>query len=278
MLAPLSAADLTIATDLLVEGFPERGGAFWAKALATLARFGGDGHPLGFLLVQKNEPVGVILTPSSLRRRADGSLQRIVNLSSWYVRPTHRWRSGVMLKSIIADAGAVYTDLTPTENVRQMLPSLGFAPLNIGVQLSFLPALAALFGGRSGAVRPAVAAEWDAAQGPDWSLIEGHCELDCAPLLVEGPAGETRIVYQHRKGSRVAKLVYIESHERLRPAMGRLAAYLLRRGCAFVYLPVRDKRVGFGSIFLSRGVCFAKGGDFADRTDILGSERILFDV
>lgn len=269
---------MSAATDLLVEGFPERGRAFWTQSVATLARFADGDHPLGFLLIDKDEPVGVILTPSSMRRRADGAAQRIVNLSSWYVRPAHRWRSGRMLKSVIAQEGVIYTDLTPTERVRQMLPALGFAPLNIGIQLSFLPALA-LFGGRSGAVTTAGEADWRAASdGPDWSLIDDHGAFECTPLMVDSPAGATRIVYQRRRGSSLARLVYVESHERLRPAMGSLAAYLLARGCALLRMPARDRRVGFGSIFIARAVWFAKGDDFADRTDILGSERILFDL
>ncbi|PPD43348.1 MAG: hypothetical protein CTY15_09955 [Methylocystis sp.] len=279
MLERLSAAHFDIAVDLLVEGFPDRNRSFWTTALATLERFSAADYPFGHLLVAKGEPVGVILTPTSLRRRAEGPPQRIVNLSSWYVRPSHRWRCGLMMKLVMADPEATYLDLTPTERVRQMLPALGFVPINAGVELSFLPVLA-LAGGRSGVVSPADEPRWGSTDGPDWSLIEQHRALDCVPLIVEGPAGSTRIVYKilRRNGLRVAKLVYVESHERLRPAIGRLSAYFLRCGCMFMRTPARDAKVGFGSIFAPQGVWYAKGGDFSDRTEILGSERLLFGI
>jgi hypothetical protein len=280
MLEPLTAGQFDIAADLLVEGFPDRGRSFWTTALAVLERSSAAGHPIGFLLMAKGEPVGVILLPTSLRRRAAGPPQRIVNLSSWYVRPEHRWRCGLMMKSVMADPDAVYLDLTPTERVRQMLPALGFAPINAGTEISFLPVVA-LAGGRSGDVRPATEAEWGVSDGPDWSLIEQHRAFDCAPLLVDGAAGPVRIVYEiiRPHGIRMAKLVYVESHARLRPAMGRLAAYLLRRGCLFMKMPARETTAPpLGSFFRPHGFWYAKGDTFADRTDILGSERILFGV
>lgn len=279
MLRPLSAEDFNVATDLLVEGFPERGRAFWREALATLQRCGDPDLPIGFLLLDKDSPAGVVLTPSSLRRRSGGEARKFVNLSSWYVRPRYRWRSGPMLKSVVADAQAVHIDLTPTDRVKQMLPAFGFEPISIGIEVAILP-LVALSGGGSAVVRAATAADWPSADGPDWALIERHREFGCAALMVDGPAGSTRVVYQivRRRGLRVARLVYVESHERLRPAMGRLARHLLGRGCAILRLPAKDARVGFGSIFLRRGVWYAKGDDFADRTDVLGTELILFDI
>lgn len=282
MIEALSESNWTLAVDLLVEGFPERDRAFWEGGLANLRRYGGNtaaGAPLGFLFFEKQAVAGVLLTPAYLRRRADGSAQKIVNLSSWYVRPKQRWRAGLMLKTIIADPDVVYTDLTPTEKIQQMLPALGFAPINAGIELIFLPA-AALTGGWAGAARPADPATWGFATAPDWATIDAHRALGCVPLCLDGPSGTCRIVYQkgHYSGATAASLVYVESHAKLRPALGALARHLLARGIMLLRLPAQNARVGLGSVFRPRNIWFAKGDTFADRTDVLGSELTLFGV
>jgi hypothetical protein len=280
MIEALSTSGWAVAIDLLVEGFPERSRAFWECALANLQRYGGNadaGAPLGFLFFEKQSPAGVILTPAYLRRRADGSPLKIVNLSSWYVRPEQRWRAGLMLKSIIADQSVVYTDLTPTERVRQILSALDFAPINAGVELAFLPALA-LTGGWTGATRPADPETWTFPLGPDWAAVEAHRALGCVPLCVDGPSGTCRIVYRRARyrNAPAASLVCVESHAKLRPGMGALARHLLARGIVLLLLPAQSARVGLGSVFRPRDIWFAKGDAFADRTDVLGSELTLF--
>lgn len=282
MIEALSASNRSVALDLLIEGFPERSRAHWERALANLQRYGGNaeaGAPLGYLYFERRSLAGIMLTPAYLRRRADGSPQKIVNLSSWYVRPKQRWRAGLMLKSIIADRDVVYTDLTPTPKVRQMLPALGFAPISVGVELAFLPAVA-LIGGWAGAVRPADPVTWMNAPGPDWAVIEAHRALGCVPLCLDGPSGTCRIVYRKALYGKApaASLVYIESHAKLRPSLGPLARHLLGRGIAVLHLPAKNARVGLGSVFRPRDIWFAKGDEFADRTDVLGSELTLFDL
>ena len=120
MLHALTENHFPTAAALLAEGFPERSRAFWSHGLGRLARHAGNascGVPLGALWLSDGEPVGVALTPASPRTRPDGSPRPVVNLSSWYVRPPHRWRAPLMLRALLRDPRATYVDLTPSPPV-----------------------------------------------------------------------------------------------------------------------------------------------------------------
>lgn len=273
MLHPLSAKDLDKAMELLVEGFPERPRAFWEKAVERLRQHGGNAaadHPYGFIWITQGRQTGVALTPAVARVAPCGATRRLVNISSWYVRPDQRWRAALMLKSLLSDPEAIYTDLTPTPAVRKMLPSLGFRPINRGTHIAPIP-IAALR--RSGGTLATVATDAAAA------AITGHAAVGCEPVRLAGPSGETLVVYRgaRRFGVPVANLVYVESHRALAAAYGALARHLLARGFAFMRAPALDEPAPFGSALLPTGIWYVRGDYFEDRTDVVGSELTLFD-
>lgn len=275
MLHPLSPADLDQAASLLIEGFPERSPSFWHASLDRLRHHGGNaeaGFPPGFLWLRKGEPVGVALTPAALRPDRTGSRHRVVNVSSWYVRPDERWRAPLMLKNLVKTPDTVYTDLTPTAAVRAMLPGLGFRPINRGTEIVFLPAAALRFRRGDRVTTP--------SPDDDLSLMNGHRALGCIPLVVEGPAGPTLIVYRRTQVRKIpaASLVYVESHRRLAAGIGALARHLMRHGLFFLRAPAVGASLGLGSVVLPAAFWFARGGDFDDRTDVIGSELTLFDL
>lgn len=275
MLHPLVAADLDRTAALLVEGFPERDPDFWRGALDTLGRHGGNraaDFPPAFLWISGGEPSGVALTPAVLRRMPDGTTRRIVNISSWYVRPEQRWRAPLMLKSLLKPADTLFLDLTPSPAVRRMLPGLGFRPINRGTRVAVLP-LAALRR-RAGERAVVLAADEDPPE------MEGHRALGCVPALVEGPAGRSLVVFRRTriKGVPAAELVYVESHRALAAAFGALARMLTGRGFVVLRMPALDEPDPFGTRTLPAGLRYAHGDHPADRTDVLGSELTLFNL
>ncbi len=277
-------ADLADAERLLSEGFPGLPAAFWAAVLARLKRYGGNadaGVPLGYLMLDGEEPVGVMLTPARLQRQPDGRVQRIVNLSSWYVRPAFRWRAGLMLRHVLADDAAVYTDLTPTPEVQKMLPLLGLHPLNRGVALHLLPLLC-LHPGRGARLRLLGSDEPAPPGGPPRDMVEAHRELGCLPLLLDHAGGQALLVCKRVRvrGIPAAQLVYADSQALLLRHRGALARGLLAFGLMLFVHDTQAISLSPTRLFRRRDIWFARrpadgGPAFDDRTDVFASELCI---
>lgn len=282
MLTPLEASDARTATALLREGFPQRSPRFWAEALARLARHPGNrlaDQPLGYLLWDASEPVGVALTVGCVRVGQDGGRVRRVNVSSWYIRATHRWRAGLMLRRLFADPHTVYTDLTPTPEVRRILPAFGLQAMNRGVQIDLLPShLGRAWRTRRAQVLP---------EGRDWlacglsaEVLDAHRALGCLPLLLPHAQGDDLVVVRPKRlrGVPAARVVFAQSNARLAEGLAALAPPLLARGMLCLESDCRapQDRASRGW-FRPRDVWFARGDAFEDRTDHLSSEICLFD-
>jgi hypothetical protein len=280
---PFDETDFPRAALLLHEGFPHLSVPFWAGALKRLRDYAGNEEaqvPLGWFMLAGDEAVGVVLTPASVRLRPDGAggsaVQRVVNLSSWYVRPHYRWRAGFMLRAILSDRATIYTDLTATPDVQKMLPVLGFSQINRGVALHFLP-LTSCLPARGASVRLLTDAEPAALPGPPPAMVRAHRELGCLPLVLETPHGSQLLVCKimRIRGLRAAQLIYAERQSELLRHRGALARCLLRRG---VLLFAHDARAEHGlsmSWFRRRDLWFARGGSFEDSTDAFASELCI---
>jgi hypothetical protein len=281
---PLTESHLPAAVRLLCESFPERPAAFWQRGMQRLAQFARDqpsGVPLGLGLFEGDTLVGVALTPASLRTQPGGQVTRLVNISSWAIQPAHRWRAVFMLRQLLADRTACYTDLTPTPAVQGMLQQFGLAPVNAGTTVLALPGLAALRGAAGARFRTLGTDEPVPHAGPSSALVQAHRALGCTPLVLEHADGQDLLVYRRSRvrGLPAAQLVYVHSHATLLRHLGPLARHLLAAGCP---LAVYDGRSAgprrWHTWHRPHGVWFARGADFSDRTDFLGSERCLLGV
>jgi hypothetical protein len=279
-LTPLTRELSEIALDLLDEGFPERGRSFWQGALGKLLDWPGNaeaGYPVGFLWFDAGAPAGVVLTPASLRQAASGGRRTIVNVSSWYVRPDFRWKAPLMLRSLFRDESVVFTDLTAAPGVQQMLAPFGLHPVNQGIALIPTPTLLA---GRSRAEvrawRPEDLAGRDA---PDAALIDLHRRWGCRALTIDDGRERHLLVLKpfRYRGLPAAQALYVGSHRALDAALPAVARHMLLRGCLVLQV---DRRPGSVPVpgLRQRGIWFAKGGCFRDRTDHLGSELSLFGI
>lgn len=281
MLAPVTPDRLDEAIALLDEGFPERGRGFWSRGLARLAEWHGNaetGFPLGFFWLEAGHPVGIVLTPASRRLAALGEVETIVNVSSWFIRPDFRWKAPLMLRALFRKEGVIFTDLTPSPEVQKMLPAFGFSPVNAGILLLATP-WQALQASQGWQVRAWHSGDELPDKGPDPGLIGWHVDQGCLPLVLEKGAARHLLLcrpFRYRQLPAVETL-FVGSHAALRAAMPALSRYMLRKGILVLQTDVRaGAPQPFG--FRPRGIWFARGGCFADRTDHLGSELCLLDL
>ena len=279
---PIEEPDFSLAAALLQEGFPQQGVSFWLGALQRLRRYGDNAAanvPLGWFMLHEDEPIGLVLTPATLRRWPDGRRETIVNFSSWYVRPAFRWRAFLMLRKLVADDSMIYTDLTPTAEVQAMLLKLGFSAVNPGVSMlptapwAWLPA----GGKRAARVRVLGPEEAWPACGLSRPQVDAHRELGCLPLLLEA-AGGTQLIICRRtrwRGFAVAQLVYAESLSQLLQHRTALARCLRREGLSWFVHDARSARSSWLSWFRRRDVWFCRGADWTDRCDAFASELCI---
>ena len=279
---PIDPAYVAAAVAVLSIGFPKATALFWQSALDRLRAFGGNaeaGVPIGHLLMADDKAVGVILTPARMRTRPDGTRQKIVNLSSWYIDPAHRWRAPVMLRAVTRDADALYTDLTPTLEVQKMLPAFGFKPINRGLKRLFTPfkALAVRLSGR---VRDLKSVPAGSVAEPTHALLESHRALDCLPCALKAGERWHPLMFKARRVRRLpaAELVYCEDHALLERHMAAVARYLLRRGKLFLIIEDRTSMSDGEQLEPQPGLRFVKGGHDPSRTDYAGSELCILGV
>ena len=283
MLRAIDTSNEADAIDILARGLAKRPRAFWQTCLARLHRFGGNAEantPVGHLLMDGSTPVGVVLTPASVRIDTNGRQQRLINMSSWYIEPEHRWRGPMMLRSLVRDPDAVYTDLTPTDSVQKILVALGFKPINAGESIVILPR-AAIGSGRGARVVALDAVPEHGIPARTRHLLSQHTDYGCLALALEVDGCWHPLLFKSCERRRIpgVRLVCCESHTLLKRCIAPIARYLLSRGKLFL---IRDlepgEEAGFGLARPGFALKYAKGGEFLDRTDFVGTELSLFDL
>lgn len=281
----IEPGDLATAKSLLIEGFPNRRPSTWDVYFERMQSLGGNaslGVPMGYLLMQGDAAVGLILTPATQRANAAGKSGLIVNLSSWYIRPNHRWRGVQMMKSILARHDAMFTDLTPTVEVQKLLPVLGFEPINSGVVVTPLPVAAALSSGGA-TVRAPGARDWNGLDHGLRELFLAHTGIGCLSTVLKCATGEVQLLFRPRrfKGVPAAKLVYCDDLETFNTHLPSVARYLLGQGIVLLIHDDHGLPNRAFSMARPRGLKFAKpGGGLSirpSRIDHAGSELTLLD-
>jgi hypothetical protein len=283
MLKPLDESDFPVAAELLAEGFPLRNRAFWDEGLVRLRRYSGNADcsvPLGHLLMAKGKAVGVALTPASLRTDPSGRRYPLINFSSWYIQPDHRWRAALFFRGVVAHPDATYVDLTPAAHVQPMLPLFGFRAVSVGLdRAATLPwSLLPTGGARVRAFRPDDALP---AHSPSVEQLRVHQALGCIPVVLEHPGGTTLFVYRQRPIRRVpaARLKYVGDHAVLQKYLPALCRYLLLRGMPILSWDARPEtpvpRFGYRRPV---DIWYARGHIPHNCTDFIGTELCLLGI
>ncbi|MCZ8313798.1 hypothetical protein [Phreatobacter sp.] len=230
MLEPIERETLGEAHALLARGFPMRKPDFWTEGLERLmAHHAASGlGPIGQIMRMKGESAGVMLTIRS--RRADGG--SVVNLSSWYVDPRFRLLAPRMLTRVLEEPADVFTDLTPSPAVTEMIGRFGFVQRHAGALLVALP-VAAFVPGGGARILDGIP---DSAEAV---MLAGHRDLGCLVLRLITDDGEMPLVVSvaSRRGLPVARIIYATDLAAVRGAIGPIARHLLARGLAVLELP-----------------------------------------
>lgn len=278
MLEPIDDATLSHTFDLLLRGFPRRSRPFWERAVDRVARYNRcDGQrSIGHLLIAKGKPVGVMLTLSDESRQADGRRYRVTNLSSWYIEPEHRHLAALMLRSLVRADDIVFTDLTPSDRVIPMLPLLGFKPLNVGIAAIALPS-AALNPARAARVIELEDLEADGLMIDTRARLERNAEFGATAAVLNVGEEYHPLLFVSRtlRHLPAAQLIYCEDNALLRRNVGAVARYLLKKGKLILVVDIPPDHQAPGVHFVGRGLKFAKGGLFDNRTDYAGSELLI---
>jgi hypothetical protein len=282
MLRPIESHADSGALDVLARGLTRRSRQFWQDSLERLADFGGNraaGVPLGWLLMAGSAPVGVLLSPASLRTDADGRSIRMINLSSWYIDPDHRWRGPMMLRSAVRQFEAIYTDLTPTPQVQEVLALLGFHRLNAGEVVVALPQ-AAIGPARGSRVLDLEQAPTGAITAQTRELLSRHRDYGCVALALGTAQRWEPLLFKRTtmRGIPAARLVYCENEAALRRHLAPVARNLLRQGRLLLVLDWTADERPMGLARAGHALKFIKGPLDHQKTDYAGSELALFDL
>lgn len=282
MLQPINYSNLEQAFGLLGRGFPERKPSFWRTAFDRLRASGGNKKaeiPFGYLMRSGKRATGVVLTPAKVQTLEDGQVNRVVNLSSWYVERSDRWRAPMMMSQLLQLENTSFTDLTPTPAVQEMLKSFGFERLNSGVSFSVLP-LSRLKVRRGSQIVPISdpsASQIDSATREDLLPYQGfNCLVG---VLIEGKK-QIPLVFK-RVCSRklpVAMLVFSQNNEAVYRNLAAIGKYLAGAGIHVLLLDIPPNGQIPGIARKNRGNKFARGLKASNQTDFLGSELSLFDL
>ena len=266
------------AVRLLVKGFPRDGEAFWRRCLDRQASLQPDGH--GFLLEAGERVVGVMLTLRSARPRPEGGQRALVNLSSWFIEPTHRWRAATMLRAAMSDEDAIYTDLTAAPQIYRLNETVGLSPWNTGMILASAAPFAALPGRRGARVIGLAEAEAgglleaDEAALLDWHRRDGLI----AAVLVEEATHPLLFRVIRRKGVRFGQLIYAPSRMAVVRNLPQVMRFLARSGVLFVTIDADRAMCPAGAFFRPGRQRFRRGPIDHDRLDYAYSELVLFGV
>lgn len=234
---PIGRDTIDIAASLLREGFPKHPDGFWERALNSVHDYSetwGLGAP-GQVMSVDGEPVGVLLTIS--RRGVTGP--KVVNLSSWYVRPKYRWLAPRMLMRATADPATTYTDLTASEEAAKLNKMLGFRTITETVAYLVLP-MSAFATTRATRIVPMSARSMARLDEADRAMLVFHAQLDCICAVLEDETGSSPLIFTRtsRRGVPFARLIYARDRSVVHAARGAIARFLLRRGVFLLCLCV----------------------------------------
>jgi hypothetical protein len=273
MLRAISFEALATTLPILSRGFPGVRRERWTAALDRLRRFGASdpARCAGYLLEAKGRQVGVMLTIPSTRPTGSDALHPVVNLSSWYIDPDHRWQAPRMLQSITGCDATLYTDLTATPPIRDMIGRLGFRGWTEGTLIAPVPLFAALPAGASHVI-PLTDLAPDAFSGPIRHMLAEHAALDCISVGLWDGETLRPLIFSRKsfRGIPGARAIFSEDRASLLRHLPAIARFLLRQRCLLLAMNADRGEHVAGTVFMRRktptfykGALAPRSGDFA---------------
>ena len=272
----IETADFPALATLLSEGFPATTRGFWVTALDLLAGWEPvAGLPRYGIVVEDGGALcGVLLMLSHKRGEAT-----ICNLSSWYVRASHRGAAPFMFARALGVDGVTYLDCSPTPEVVPVIERFGFRPYTDGALL--LDARQSL---RRGARVTRLTPEALAACGdPERARIEANLAYGCRGLLARDADGApVPLLYRVARVKRripIARFVY-GAPETIAANAGPITATLIARGIplAQVDWPQGAAPPPVGRVMPRYGVRYRRGDGSPPVGDLLDTEYAAFGI
>ncbi|MEM1442708.1 MAG: hypothetical protein AAGF67_10225 [Verrucomicrobiota bacterium] len=254
-----SAQERELAAALLNEGFPE---ADFEWSIAFEAPPGKYGH--GLLLMIDNEPQGEMLCFEKIET-INGRAQRIVNVSSWYVREQYRRYLIWMVRHLTEDPEIVLTACTPSPVVSRIGEKVGFRHVSEG-SIASIPLLNGFFRNPEVQVLPYEASLLDAETR---QKIEDHDNEQTISLILRSGVLVAPLVMV--TGMDVlqlpaARLLFTTDFTLLKKALPEVHSFLFRKfAIVGIYLPRISELEGLKSIRPTRsGPSIIAKGDIED--------------
>ncbi len=214
---------------LLREGFPGKPLAWFAAALATMARMPeAAGMPrFGYLLEAHGQPVGAVLTLAA--PGGEGSPGTRLNVACWYVQPRHRPYGTILYHRLLA-LGVTCINVTPAPHTWPVIEAQGFRRLTegtfVGLPLLGTPAL----GTRT---IPWAPSEADGLSTHERTLLAFHAAAGCLAFTCATRTGTAPFVFRHRPSRhrlRAVQLIYCRDLADLGRHAGAIGRHLARHG------------------------------------------------
>lgn len=172
---------------------PLIGEACWKRAFVGTRSC--DEDYFGYALTDGAKIVGLsgmIFSQRAIR----GNIVRFCNLHSWIVKPEYRAKSLLLIKPALDLKYHTLTDLTPSDEVFQILKRFGFADLDrTAIVLPPLPWKRSA--GHSAIDQMTDSPEQYAAEldATDLQIYQDHQGIDCGHLLLHAPEGYCYVVF-----------------------------------------------------------------------------------
>jgi hypothetical protein len=218
--------------ELLAEGFPQSK-IDWRAAFD--APLGDTGH--GMLLTVDGRAQGGLLTFEKMET-IGGRQRRIVNLSSWYMRPPYRKLAVRMARAASADPDTIYTTCTAIRSVQKICLRVGFRYLSHG-SIASIPLINGAFFRPASRIEPLVVEALPNRDHDRW--IADHAGERHVGILVRTAASAVPVLWLRGlklRGLSAARLLFTADYGALRAALPAVHWYMLRRhGIAGLYLP-----------------------------------------
>jgi hypothetical protein len=219
-------SDLASLARLLLQGFPRTSRQFWDAGLARMAALSPieDMPRFGYALESEGGLVGALLSISSRR-----GTQIFSNVSAWYVHPSYRAHSTLLVSTTTKLKHVVYLNISPADHTLRTLQLMGWKRYNFG-QSAVLP----LPGFGRGIVSEDIPADL-----LERALLEDHRQMGCASIVCQSSEGRSPFVFKRRWLGRfhlpVMELIWCRTtsdFERCAPALWR--HFLKRRTFGFI--------------------------------------------
>lgn len=268
--------DFPALATLLGEGFPTTTRRFWVAALDLLTGWEPvAGLPRYGIVVEDGGALcGVLLMLSHKRGEAT-----ICNLSSWYVRASHRGSAPFMFARALGFEGVTYLDCSPTPEVVPVIERFGFRPYTGGALL-----LDARLSLRKGARVTRLTPEaLTGCDDPERARIEANLAYGCRGLIARGTGGiPTPLLYRVARVKRrvpIARFVY-GAPETIVANAGPITAALIARGIplAQVDWPEGTPPPPVGRVMPRYGVRYRRGDASPPVGDLLDTEYAAFGI